>query len=187
VRNRGPSEPSGWVRRWIAGVRPGGRVLDVACGAGRHLRLASELGLLAHGIDRDLSGVQDLASTDGITLIKADLEQGGAWPLGVAEFDGVIVTNYLHRPIMPDIVRSVGRTGLLIYETFERGHAALGGRPSKPAHLLEPNELIGYVAPHLVVVAYESGRVITGGQRIVQRIAAMGAAHPWVTSPPILD
>lgn len=173
---------SSWVERHLDGLPAGRRVLDVACGSGRHLRLVYRNGWPVTGIDRSLDGVRDLAGSDGITLIQADLENGAPFPVTGQRFGGVIVTNYLHRPILPDIVAAVADDGLLVYETFARGQERLG-RPANPDFLLRPNELIDAVRPHLTVVAYEHGRVDHDGRaRIIQRIAAVGPQHPWVTA-----
>ncbi|HXF53755.1 MAG TPA: class I SAM-dependent methyltransferase [Hyphomicrobiaceae bacterium] len=180
----GPLPPSPWVIRFIAGVRPGGRVLDVACGRGRHLRLALERGLSVTGIDRDLSGVGDLEGRPDASLVAADLEDGRPFPLAGQAFDGVIVTNYLWRPILPDIVGAVARDGILIYETFAAGNERYG-KPGNPAFLLRPGELIGAVAPKLTPIAFET--VKEGNPlRVLQRIAAVGPDHIWLNDPPAL-
>ena len=45
------------------------------------------------------------------------------------------MTNYLWRPILPALCATVAPDGLLICETFARGHEALG-RPTNPDFLL---------------------------------------------------
>lgn len=177
--------PSDWVMRFLPGVTPGGAVLDVACGSGRHLRAARAQGHPVVGIDRDTSAVTDLAGQAGVEIIAADLEAGQAFPLENRQFAGVIVTNYLWRPILPAIAGAVAPDGLLIYETFAAGHEALGGRPSNPDFLLQPNELLGVALDGgLTVIAFEQVTLAKPRARIVQRIAAAGTAHPWVRSPP---
>lgn len=175
--------PSPWVGRFIGGIVPAGRILDVACGRGRHLRLALAKGYLVTGIDRDLRGVADLASREDCELIEADLEAGGPLPLAGRLFDGVIVTNYLWRPMLTDIVAAVGPAGVLIYETFARGQERLG-RPTNPDFLLAPNELIAAAFPRLVVIAYEQVTLGPPNPRVVQRITAVGPRHPWTDAPP---
>ncbi len=178
-----PQPASPWVTRFLPGVAKGDTVLDVACGKGRHLRLARAQGRPVVGIDRALAGVADLAGEPGITLIEADLEAGEPFPLAGRAFAGVIVTNYLWRPILPDIVAVVADDGLLIYETFSIGNARYG-RPSNPDFLLRPGELLTAVAPRLTPVAFEDV-TLDNPPRAVQRITAVGPSHRWLTDPPL--
>ncbi|MGI9383756.1 MAG: class I SAM-dependent methyltransferase [Methyloligellaceae bacterium] len=180
---RGRPEASPWVARFIEGVAAGGHVLDIACGGGRNTRLALAQGLRVTGVDRDLSDVADLMNQTGVTLIEADLEDGSPFPLGRTRFDGVVVTNYLWRPVLADIVAAVADDGVLIYETFARGQERLG-RPANPDFLLKPNELIDAVRPRLTVVAFEHGVIGGAKPRRVQRIAACGPGHRWVEAAP---
>jgi SAM-dependent methyltransferase len=160
------------------------RALDVACGAGRHVQLALERGYWVTGIDRDVSRVTAVPPPLGsrLELIAADLEDGSAWPVVGRTFDAVIVTDYLHRRRLADIVAAVAADGVLIYETFAAGQARFG-KPSNPAFLLNPGELLGAVADTLVPFAYEHVRL--AGPRIVQRIVAVGPRHHWLGEPPL--
>ena len=167
---------SSWVARFAAGL-PAGPVLDVACGSGRHLRHFRALGHPVVGVDRDLGRVADLQGADGVELLQADLEDGAPWPLGDRRFAGVVVTNYLWRPLFPALVASVGPGGWLLYQTFAQGQEQLG-RPRNPDHLLAPGELLGAVQDHLTVVAYEHGRLETPAPAVIQRIAAVRESAP---------
>ncbi len=117
-----------------------------------------------------------------MTLVEHDLEDRGSFPFAPASFDGVIVTNYLWRPILSDIVAAVAPHGVLIYETFRVGNERLG-RPTDPAFLLRPGELLEAVAGRLNVVAFEEA-LRTGPDRAVQRICAVGSLHHWNDMPP---
>jgi SAM-dependent methyltransferase len=179
---RGLRTPSRWVERFLPGVRSGGRILDVACGGGCHLRLALRRGYRVIGVDRDLEGVEELRAWSRVELVRADLEARQRFPFAGELFDGVIVTNYLWRPILRDIVTAVAPDGLLIYETFAAGNERFG-RPSNPDYLLRPGELVEAVRPRLVPVAYEHV-TLSGPPRKVQRIAAVGPDHEWLIDPP---
>lgn len=162
--------PSDWIVRWTPLIRPGGSVLDLACGSGRHLRWLAGRGFVLTGVDRDaeaLAPLHDVAET-----IVADLENG-PWPLGGRRFDAVVVTNYLWRPRWPELRALLADDGVLLYETFAAGHEALG-RPSRPDFLLRRGELLA-LCDGLRVVAYEDGR-LDEPPRCVQRIAALGPA-----------
>src|SRR3990170_2322641 len=163
--------PSDWVRRFAGLVPAGGPVLDLACGSGRHARLFLALGHPVTALDRDLSGLADIAGAGGLEAIAADLEAGRPWPLGERRFAGVVVVNYLHRPLFPAIVAAVAPGGVLIYETFAVGNERFG-RPHNPDHLLRPDELIAAVAGHLDVIAYENLELSEPRPAMVQRIAA---------------
>lgn len=163
--------PSDWITRWSHLLAKDATVLDIACGSGRHLRYFSEQGHAITGIDQDISGIPTLPST--ATLVKCDIERH-PWPLITQDapttFGAVIVTNYLWRPLFPTILQSIGRNGVLLYETFAIENAAVG-RPSRPEYLLEPGELLE-LCKSLRVVAYEHG-FLENPARIVQRIAAV--------------
>ena len=167
------AQPSPWVVRWASMIVAAGAVLDLACGSGRHTRYLLGLGLSVLAVDRDLAGVADLLGTPGFASLAADLEGGAPWPLPDRRFDGVVVTNYLHRPIMAKIVAAVAPGGVLIYETFAQGNERFG-KPSNPDFLLRPGELLDHARP-LEVLAYEA--LITRGERpaMIQRIAARRA------------
>jgi SAM-dependent methyltransferase len=164
--------PSPWVQRWSTLVPPRARVLDVACGAGRHVRWFHERGARVTAIDRDalaLAPLRDLPAPT-IEVLVGDIENA-PWPLAGRRFDAVVVTNYLWRPLLPTLVQSVEDGGALIFETFAQGNETVG-KPSNPAFLLAPGELLR-AAAGLRVVAYEDGFLSEGGQRFVQRIAAV--------------
>jgi SAM-dependent methyltransferase len=133
-------------------------VLDLACGRGRHTRLFLARGHPVTAIDRDLSGIADLAGAPGgapgLEALEADLEDGGPFPLAGRRFAGVVVTNYRYPPLFPALVAAVAPGGVLIYETFARGNEHFG-RPRNPDHLAKPGELLEAVRGKLRVVAYE--------------------------------
>ena len=160
--------PSPWVRRWVGFVRPGGAVLDVACGGGRHARWLAELGFEVEAVDRDPALFR--APPPGVRLRGADLE-AGAWPYPGRRFDAIVVTNYLHRPLLPTLVEGLETGGLLVYETFARGNERFG-KPSNPDFLLRPGELLEAVQGRLRVLGYEDLVVEEPRPAAVPRICA---------------
>lgn len=171
--------PSAWVQRWSHLVPTGAPVVDVACGTGRHLRWFQALGHPVTGIDRDPPAVQAAALVG--EAIEADIENG-PWPLAGRPFGGVVVTNYLWRPLLPAIVQCVAPGGVLLYETFAQGNATVG-RPARPDFLLQPGELLSACAG-LRVVAYEDG-FLDDPARFVQRIAAVRVPEDgWAPAHP---
>lgn len=162
--------PSPWVTRFAPLIAPGGTVLDLACGRGRHARYLAELGYQVEAVDLDGEALATLADVPGITTRQADLE-GGAWPYFGRAFDGVVVTNFLFRPLMPQIISLLDQGGVLIYETFMVGNERLG-KPENPAHLLRVGELLDLVRGRLQVAAFEQGRVESPRPAVIQRLCA---------------
>lgn len=162
--------PSPWIARFAGTVPNGAAVADIACGGGRHGRLFMERGHPVLFADRDVSGVADLTGTPGVEIIEADFENG-PWPLPGRQFGGVVVANYLWRPILPCLIGLVAPGGVLLYETFATGNEAFG-RPRNPDFLLAPGELLEAVRGELEVIAYEQRTVHRPGPAVVQRIAA---------------
>lgn len=163
----GTESPSPWVQRWSHLVPAGGEVLDVACGHGRHLRWFAGRGHPVTGVDRSPEAIAAVAGLGQAVL--ADIENG-PWPFPGRGFAGVVVTNYLWRPLLPTLLASIAPGGVLLYETFAAGNETVG-KPSRPDFLLQPGELLG-VCAGLRVVGYEDGFLETPA-RFVQRIAAV--------------
>jgi len=167
------TEPSDWIARFARLIPPGGTVLDLAAGGGRHARFLHGLGHSIVAVDRDIGAMADLAGVPGFELIEADLESG-PWPFMGRRFEGIVVANYLHRPLLPLLIDSLKPRGALIYETFAVGQAEFG-RPTNPDFLLKPGELIEAFGSSLRIVAYEHGVIATPRRAAVQRIAATAA------------
>ncbi|HYQ82042.1 MAG TPA: class I SAM-dependent methyltransferase [Anaeromyxobacteraceae bacterium] len=168
--HREPAAPSPWVMRFAGLIRRGGTVLDLACGSGRHALFLAARGHPVTAVDRDPEALARLAGVEGVAATWADLESA-PWPLAGRRFDAVVVANYLHRPLLPAIGEALAAGGVLLYETFMRGHQALG-KPSNPDFLLEPGELLRAFAD-LTPVAFEQGRVEEPRPAVVQRLCAV--------------
>jgi SAM-dependent methyltransferase len=172
----GPGEVSRWVRRWTHLVAPGGAVLDVASGAGRHARWFAARGHPVTAIDRDSAALSAMHDVPGIATVAADIENAG-WPLAAdAAFAAVVVTNYLHRPLFPQLLRALAPGGVLIYETFAQGNETVG-KPSNPDFLLKPGELLDVVRGQLRVVAYQDGFLAEPRPAFIQRLCAVNESR----------
>ena len=162
----GPETPSDWVIRWAPLVSRG-PVLDVASGQGRHARFFAGKGLEAVAVDREPQVLE------GIKFVAADLEGGDAWPFRGQRFGAIVVTNYLYRPLFGLLEASLAEGGVLIYETFMMGNEKFG-RPSNPAFLLRPGELLDAFKA-LTLVAFEQGIVERPKKAAIQRLCAIRA------------
>ena len=150
-------------------------MLDLACGGGRHARLFAGLGHPVLAIDRDSDALESAAGP-GVTTRQIDLEaEGVVWPYEDDRFAGIVVTNYLHRPLFPHLVRSIAPGGVLIYETFAKGNEQFG-KPFNPAFLLRHGELLEVARTGVMrVIAFEDGYVEMPKPAMVQRLCAVKA------------
>lgn len=168
--------PSPWVCRFAPLIPERGRVLDVACGGGRHARYLLERGHEVTMVDRDVAPVMDLAGVPRAEIVEVDLETGNRLSLEGRYFAGVIVVNYLYRSLIPQLIGHLEPGGILIYETFARGNERFN-RPRNPDHLLKSGELLEIVRERLHVVAYEHGIVDKGClPGVKQRICAANSS-----------
>ena len=173
--------PSPWIVRFAPLIAAGARVLDLAAGHGRHARYFAGRGATVVAVDRDAAALATFAGSPGVETRVADLE-AGAWPFAGERFDAIIVVHYLHRASFPPLLAGLTDDGALLYETFARGNAAYG-KPSNPAFLLEPDELLALAGERLTVVAFEQGRIDGDRPAVIQRLAAVGRRRAW---PPLL-
>jgi len=165
---------SAWVLRFAHLLPEAFPVLDVACGSGRHARVIAAMGREVVGIDRNREALVSLAATARVHTVCADIEQG-PWPFMAGIFGGVIVTNYLHRPLFSTLRAALAPGGVLLYETFAAGNERYG-RPSSPDFLLRPGELLR-AAEGLRILAYEDCYVEQPKPALVQRVCAVAAAE----------
>ncbi|HJU42182.1 MAG TPA: methyltransferase domain-containing protein [Vicinamibacterales bacterium] len=148
---------------WLTGNRDlwpqTGRVLDLACGKGRHALLMADSGLQVRAIDRSPDAIAALAAeADRLELpietAVVDLETDPPPGLGESLYDMIVVFNYLHRPLMPMIRTAVKPGGRIVYETFTTRQAERG-KPRNPAFLLREGELRELMAPFRVLRSRE--------------------------------
>jgi hypothetical protein len=123
-------------------------------------------------LDNDVSGLNDLAGDPNLEIMAADLEAGGDFPLKDRQFAGIVVVNYLYRPIVVDLAAALADGGVLIYQTFMQGNEVYG-RPRNPDFLLQENELLEVFGEDLDVVAFEQGYVERPAPAVVQKICAV--------------
>ncbi len=186
--SRGKPDP--WVQKYAALV-PQGPVLDLACGKGRNGRYFLELGYSVTFIDKDISAAEDLLLQDkspynnspdnnsarnnaNTQLIKHDLENNSPWPFHSDQFSGIVVTNYLYRPLLPQLITTLKPCGIIIYKTFAVGNEQFG-KPKNPEFLLQENELRKTFNKQFREIAFFQGREMNP-DRITQAICVQRIA-----------
>ena len=167
----GLSPPSKWLMRFAALIAPGARVLDYACGSGRHARWLAARGMQVDAVDSDRAALDRLQGVTGVRARELELE-GDDWPLAGESYAAVVVTNYLYRPRFDALLALLPPGGVLIYETFMVGNERFG-KPSSPAFLLQPGELLERLRGEWTVVAFEQGEVAAPRPAVVQRVCAL--------------
>lgn len=166
--------PCVWFVNHTQLVLPASRLLDLACGHGRHARFFAERGACVTAVDRDAAALQSLATTQNVIAECRDIE-GDAWPYLQDSFDVIIVCNYLWRPTFASVLAAIKPGGVLLYETFMDGNERYG-KPSRPDFLLRSNELLTLTRNTFRIVAYEEGDALdAAGQpfAVKQKIAAI--------------
>jgi 2-polyprenyl-3-methyl-5-hydroxy-6-metoxy-1,4-benzoquinol methylase len=141
--------PSTWFTWHNHLVRPGMRVLDLACGDGRHSLAAAALGAEVTAWDHDAAALdvgRALAATRDLHVDWRVVDLQGDWP-EVPPFDAVLVFNYLDRKRMPLVHEALAPGGTLIMETFLVTQRELGWGPTRDDHLLARGELARLIAP----------------------------------------
>lgn len=145
----GAPRPSTWFFWHAHVIRPDARVLDLACGEGRHSLAAAALGARVVGVDRDpakLATARARAAAARLAIEWRQFDLEGPWP-ELGTFDAVLVFNYLDRASMPRILGLVAPGGRLIMETFLEAQREAGWGPTSERHLLRNGELARLVSP----------------------------------------
>ena len=145
--------PSSWFSWHAYRIRTGSRVLDLACGTGRHALAAAALGARVTAVDNDPASLEIArkeasARRVDVSWRQEDLETN--WP-ALGSFDFVLVFNYLDRARMANILELVAPGGVLMMETFLEAQKAFGWGPSRDDHLLRSGELTKLVTPLVVI------------------------------------
>lgn len=112
---------------------PAGRLLDLACGAGRHAALFAAHGWQVTAVDASAAGLRRVTEANpGITTLQRDLttEQPPPGP-----WDLCIVTLYLDRKLLHRLPGA--RVAIAIPLVDPRD----GVKPMNPEYLMEPGEL----------------------------------------------
>jgi SAM-dependent methyltransferase len=163
-------KPSPWIMKFAPLIKNKGRVLDLACGKGRHAIWLAQQGYQVDAIDHDSMATSSMNDIENINVVIRDLETSELPKFGHA-YDGIVVSRYLHRPLLTLLADILNPDGILIYETFMKGNEHCG-KPSNPDFLLLPDELRNTYAPLLTVIDFEQGEEREPRPAVIQRICA---------------
>jgi cyclopropane fatty-acyl-phospholipid synthase-like methyltransferase len=163
-----PEEPSQWIVKYAPLINKKGRVLDLACGRGRHAIWLAKHDFQVDALDRDALMTSNMVGINNINVLTVDIETGD-WPQLAQRYDGIVVSRYLYRPLLRTLAGILNPGGVLIYETFMTGNERYG-RPSNPDFLLRPNELFETYSPLLNIVSFEQGEEEMPRPAFMQRI-----------------
>jgi SAM-dependent methyltransferase len=161
---------SPWIEKYAHQIPLEKPVLDLACGKGRHSLYLLDAGYKVTAVDIDITSISVFQGLDGLSVVQADLEKQ-SWPFSRDAFSGIVVVNYLWRPLFVDIVAALAPGGLLLYDTFMRGNERYG-HPRNPDYLLAPGELQEIFGERLEVIDFFEGYVEEPKSAYRQSIAA---------------
>jgi 2-polyprenyl-3-methyl-5-hydroxy-6-metoxy-1,4-benzoquinol methylase len=170
--------PSTWLTWHDYLFGPGIRVLDLACGEGRHALKAAQWGASVVAVDRDEAKIEagrEAAARLGVEVDFRKVELTGDWP-AFGEFEVVLVFNYLDRARIEDVKAAVRSGGTLLLETYLEWQRALGWGPTKDEHLLAPGELARLVSPFEVLHGREVFEPIDANK--IRAVASIAAQKP---------
>jgi SAM-dependent methyltransferase len=163
-------QPSPWVVKYADLIPAGAKVLDLACGNGRHSKFFIKKSCRVTAVDIDIRPLDALSEHPNCKIIKADLESQDEWILA-SDFDAVIVTNYLHRPLFRYLPMALAPNGILIYQTFMVGNEKYG-KPSNPDYLLAKGELKTAFDKHFDIIEFSQGFSAKPKDAVTQQICA---------------
>jgi len=143
---------------------PKGRVLDVACGTGRHALYLAGYGFEVEGIDRDTETLSKLAieakqrNLPNLTVKTVDLERTAEErpEFPPETYDAIVVSFYLHRPLFPWLIEALKPNGVLLYETFTIDNYFRHRHPRRWEFCLAHNELLRLTST-LRLLSYDEG------------------------------
>jgi len=165
-------------------------VLDLACGTGRNglylvknnipttfsdIRSDALVTVKNNFVGEEFKGTKHLAK-----YWQIDFEQQDRQLLNDEKYTGVLVFNYLHRPLMSQIKNTVISGGFIFYETFTTNQSQYG-RPSNPDFLLRPGELLEHFSGWKVHHHFEGDVdciIENGNRKSKKAIAQLVAEKP---------
>ena len=176
---REESRPSRWIIDQSTRFAARSLICDVAGGTGRHAAALAASGHRVVLVDFVEAAVTVATRrSPNVHGVVADVR---SLPLREGTFDGVVVTNFLDRDLIPALFALLKPAGHLLYETYTTEHAALvaaglAGAPRSARYLLKPGELRALVAPHTILDYREGDIEDEAGRRACASVHAIRGA-----------
>ena len=137
-----------------------GIALDLASGLGANALFLAQHRLQTHAWDISSVVIEKLnAAAKSLDLnLNTEVRDIVAKPPGENSFDVIVVSHFLDRQIMPDIIAALRQNGLLFYQTFTKAHVQESG-PTNEQYRLAKNELLSLCQDLDVIVYREEGLI----------------------------
>jgi len=137
-----------------------GRALDLACGLGGNAMFMARQGLQVLGWDYSQVAIEQLKQFAEHQHVKlqAEVRDVVAEPPAPQSFDVIVVSRFLDRSIIPELINALKPGGLVFYQTFIQEKVIDIG-PGNPDYLLKPNALLELFSSLRILVYREEGLV----------------------------
>ena len=137
-----------------------GNALDLACGFGANAVFLAQKGLTTYAWDLSDVAIKKLQvfSQSLFLDIKTEVRDVVKNPPRENSFDVIVVSRFLDRTIIQNLIDALNNDGLIFYQTFIVDKVANVG-PSNPEYLLKTNELLQLFQSLTVRVYGEEGKV----------------------------
>jgi len=143
-----------------------GSALDLAAGLGANAICLAKQGLEVRAwelSDIALEKMNQFARQDDLK-ITTELRDVEGNPPEKEQFDVIVVSHFLDRRTIPDLIAALKPKGLILYQTFTQIKADPAIGPSSPRFTLVENELLAFFSALKIRVYREEGVIGDTGQ-----------------------
>ncbi|WP_456380440.1 class I SAM-dependent methyltransferase [Thiolapillus sp.] len=139
-----------------------GKALDLACGRGASAMFMAQAGLETHAWDFSTVAIErlDKKAREHSLKIKTQVRDVVNNPPEPGSFDLILVSYFLERRLIPQLVQALRPEGMLFYQTFVKD-VYLDRGPATDEWRLERNELLHLFQDLRIHYYREDGRVFS--------------------------
>lgn len=149
LKDRAPSKKLDSILKLVTGKN----ALEVACGSGRN-----SIFLAKNGFNIDAYDISKIAlkalKEKGYNTINTKLIDLDQFTPKANQYDLIIQTNFLDRDLIPKLLNSLKKNGLLFIETY-MAHPSNNKPNSNPLFLLQKGELKSFVYEGFELIDYD--------------------------------